>query len=166
MVEIFWNTSGPIDTAVTNGKTALVAQQLLANITSNFMVKNIRTIVHATWPAASDPLALLLGDDDAVIQDIEDALVPDTSRTRENGVGYPLGQTLARRIWGAIEALYEGRLSDGDSTTMVIDWKLPPKGIPVLKGRGLSIYGFNMSTSQFADGPTLFLITKIMGGWF
>ncbi len=165
MVEIFNSGSGPIDSATTNGKTAFVISSMMDDLKRNFMVKNLKTVIAALMGNVDDHLLLVLASADTSIQEIEDAFFPDTTQDVEDGVEYPLGQTVVRRIWD-YRALYEGNVSSNNGIMTTIQWKLPPRGIPVLRGRGLKIYGLNMTDVSFTNGPILFSMSKIMGGWF
>lgn len=166
MVEIFTVAQPtPIDTGALGAQTAIVIAEIMPDpVVRNFMLKNLRTIVTARVPNVQDSLILVLGDADASLAEIQAALQTIT-QDFEDRVAYPLGQTVVRRVWDIQPFRLDGAV-DGGGVNFMIQWKIPPKGIPVLKGGGLQIYAFNIESNAFTDGPNINTISKVMGGWF
>lgn len=128
------------------------------------MAKNIRTSYQLLNTDVADKLILVLAAQDASVAEIAEAL-DNTSTDIEDGIEYPLGQNKVRRVWDF--RLPPSNTISTYGTAETFNWKLPPKGIPVLKGRGLAIFGYNWDGAQdFVNGPVLHSITKTMGGWF
>ncbi len=164
MVEILSrNSSSGVDTTTLGGTTALIVDTLLANVARNFMAKNIKSIFWASGANNTDMYALVLHDGDASAAEVAAAL-SDTSQDLEDSIDYRNGQLTVRIIWDIQVLEYDA--DTGYSVARMIQWKLPPKGIPVLKGRGLAISVFNPRDTAFANGPVITHLGKLMGGWF
>ncbi len=126
------------------------------------MIKNIKTIVHAEHPNVTDRAVLVLYNNDFSVTEVVEALsnTLDVEDQRE----YPLGQAAARAIWDIQPMPYD---IDAGAAMSQIEWKLPPKGLPVPEGGGVSIGVLNIDTGNpFSNGPTVHALTKFMGGWF
>ncbi len=166
MVEIFIaKNATPVDTGTLGASTAVLISSVVTNpAVRNFMLKNLNTIVNATFPTVTDHLILLLADSDATVAELATSL-NSTSQDMEDSVAYRQGQEQVRRIWD-IQAVPRDGIVNGGVVGFQIAWKLPPKGVPVLKGRGLSIFGFNPENAAFSNGPSVLTLSKVMGGWF
>ncbi len=138
---------------------------LTNNIVRNFMLKNLATHFHVSIPNLGDSFVVCLVQADATASQIASAL-SSTSQNPEDSVAYNNGQQEVRIVWDIQTIHYEGMVAGG-SVQQKVQWKLPPKGVPVLKGRGLKIWCFNTDTANaFSNGPSFKVINKIMGGWF
>ena len=166
MVEIFFHRPSVLDTGTLGSGTALLLDQLTSNSTRNFMTKNIVSLVQATYPDAGDSIVLVLGNSDSSVVEIAEAL-ENTTQDLETNPEYRDDQVKLRRVWD-IQPLMFGNVDAGQGVQQKIQWKLPPKGIPTLKGQGLSIYAYNpQSGVALSNGPTIkSCFTKRMGGWF
>ncbi len=166
MVEILSRPQATrVDSATLAAQTALlVATLVTAPVVRNLMVKNVKTIMHALISNVSDVGILVLGDADASATEIKEAL-QSTSQDYEDQVAYRDGQSTVRRVWD-IQAIPTDGVVVGGSINWEVPWKLPPKGIPILKGSGLAIFIFNVEDAAFSNGPTLVSQSKVMGGWF
>lgn len=166
MVEIFVSKNATaVDTDVLGANSSLLIASVVTNpAVRNFMLKNLKTLVQAVIPNISDNCILALADSDASAVEIATAL-NTTVQDLEDSVDYKLGQTNVRRVWDIQAIPIDGQVAGGTSRFMV-QWKLPPKGIPVLKGRGLSIFAFNAENAAFSNGPTIMCLSKLQGGWF
>ncbi len=108
---------------------------------------------------------VVLAEADATDAEIAQALI-STVKNPENAVAYRDGQTEVRRVWARASIPYEGLIAGG-SVQVMVQWKLPPKGIPVLKGRGLKMCVFNTDVANaFSNGPSFKSISIMMGDWF
>ncbi len=129
------------------------------------MLKNLMTNVHAVLPNLGDSFVLALADLDASDAEISTAMQA-TSQSIEDSVEYIDGQQEVRRVWDIQGLNYNGLVAAG-SVQQMIQWKLPPKGIPLLKGRGLKLVVYNTDTAaSFSNGPIFKHHSKAMGGWF
>lgn len=129
------------------------------------MLKNLCSHIHVSVPNLGDSFVVVLANTDSSAADINEALL-NTTQTIEEGNDYPRDQTRVRRVWDIQTIPYNG-LTTGGSIQHMIQWKLPPKGLPILKGRGLQWMCFNTdSANSFANGPSFKALTKMMGGWF
>ncbi len=164
-VVIISRISSGVDTATLAANTALLLDTLLGNIQRNFMWKNIKTIWHATIPNIADRMLFVLANSDATVAQVATAL-SNTEGDIENRVAYENGQQEVRVVWDIQPMPLDGAVAGG-SQSGTIDWKIPPKGIPTLRGGGLSMFMFNMSdTNAFTNGPSVVAVSKCMGGWF
>lgn len=166
MVEIFSKINSEVDTAVLAASTPIsIGNVMAAPVVRNFMLKNLKTIVHGVFPDKTDACCLVLADGDASASEILEAMA-STSIDLEDRVEYPKGQQEVRRVWDIQDLDYTG-LVNGGAIMQTVQWKLPPKGVPILKGGGLQIMAFNMdSANGFTNGPSFMVVHKIMGGWF
>ncbi len=165
MVKIFVRNASDDDTTTLGAASALFLTSILTDVEKNFMLKNLKTIVHANWPDVSDKCVLVLGSTDASVAEIAEAMT-STAFNIEDNVAFSKGQEEVRRIWD-VQAPFEGNVENTQKTMREIQWRIPPKGIPVLRGRGLSIYAFNMDVNTaFTDGPTFSTWSKAMGEFF
>jgi len=166
MVDIFSRSNAEVDTGTLAALTAnLIATLIPDGVVRNLMVKNIKSHFHVSVPNLGDSFIVALGAADASGAEIATALL-STSQDLEDSVAYNDGQNEVRRVWDTQSIEYDGMIAGG-SIQRMIQWKLPPKGIPVLKGHGLAIFCFNTDTaSSFSNGPSFKHQGKIMGGWF
>ncbi len=164
MVTIVHKNVAEVDTGTLAALTPVLLQTLYSDVTKNFILKNLRTIVHASIPNVGDQAMLVLADSDATLTEVSAALATTAFDPEDNTV-FRAGQDTVRRVWDVQPLLFEGAAAD--SASYLIQWKLPPKGIPSLRGSGLIIYCFNFNiASAFANGPTFNLFTKFMGEFF
>ena len=165
MVEIF-NTIAEVDTAALGLNASLELISVVTNpAVRNFMLKNLETWFHMKYPDVDDRMLVILADSDATVAQISAAMAT-TVQDLEAGVDYSTGQRIVRRVWSIGIPEMHGAVN-GDVVTWHHEWKLPPKGVPVLKGRGLSLFAFNMDAGEvFTNGPTVTMVAKAMGGWF
>ncbi len=166
MVEIFVHKATELDTTTLAASTALLFATLLGTADRNFMFKNVRTEFHISWETLDDKMMILLANMDATVAQLAEAMAT-TETDIEDSVNYRTGQDRVRRVWD----FFVPTVHAEDLTTVhqqfSHQWKLPPKGIPVLRGGGLALFAWNMdSTQPFTNGPTLNATTKSMGGWF
>ncbi len=165
MVEILVKTSAIIDTATLVAQTALLQTNLMSDADANFMWKNIRTEFEIVVGDPVDILVLVLASSDATVAQIKEGLA-NTEVGRDNAVLYRVGQQQVRQVWDFFIVPWDRKVAS-EATSFTRNWKLPPKGVPTLKGGGLAIFCFNMSPSNnFANGPIVTTLTKSMGGWF
>ncbi len=130
------------------------------------MLKNLKSIYSLTIGNTADHYCFALADADASDAEIAAALT-NTSIDIEDSVAYRTGQDVVRRVWDIQMLEISGGLQSGEAVQGMIQWKLPPKGVPVLKGRGLKTVIFNTDSSvAFSNGPVIDGIHKLMGGWF
>lgn len=163
MVEIYMR-GGTADSGTLAALAVVSQANLLGTVNRNIMIKNIKTLVHADFPDVNDAAALVLADPDFTLNQISAGL-GNTSITPEDASTYIPGQEEVRRVWD-IQPLPMGQIA-GDAAMSMIQWKLPPKGVPVLRGRGLEIFIWNMSgANAFSNGPTVVTRSKVMGGFF
>ncbi len=166
MVEISSTNIASSDTTILAASTAFNLDTIFSNLKRNFMLKNLKTICKAVYTDTVDMPILVLGATDASVAEIAEALAT-TAFDPEDSVSYNDGQTKVRRVWDIQPGLPGSNPTTAGTTCWEIKWKLPPKGIPILKGRGISIYAFNMDTANaFANGPIFTMVHKAMGGWF
>ncbi len=165
MVEIFVHSQVGVDTTTLASKTAQLVDTLMSDADANFMFKNIRTEFIINTGDLGDQLLLVLAPSDATTTQIAAALV-NTSTSRDDAVNYPRGQNDVRQTWDFFVSPLKPGEAVGHLEAFTHQWKLPPKGVPVLKGGGLSIFAYNMSSFAFVDGPIVSVISKSMGGWF
>lgn len=152
-------------TTLGNGLALELGAVIVNDVKRNFMLKNLQTLVHASVPNLGDSFILALADSDSNDTVIGTALGA-TGQDPEDGNTYRDDQMKVRRIW-SIATLELMGMAAGGSLQQMIQWKLPPKGIPVLKGRGLKVVCFNHDlVNNFSNGPSFKLYHKIMGGWF
>lgn len=165
MVEIFITNQAEVDSSTLAALSAVSLGDLLGTVVRNFMCKNLRSQYHVSIPNIGDSFVIVLCSADASTAEIAAALT-STTKNLEDTEAYRTAQVTVRRVWDIQSINYEG-LAAGGSVQQQIDWKLPPKGIPVLKGGGLKVVVFNTDTIvAFGNGPTFKAIHKMMGGWF
>ncbi len=165
MVEIFQRNLAAVDSTTLASLTALSMGDLFGTLVKNFMLKNLESFFQITVPNLGDKWFVALADSDASDAEISAALAT-TSVDREDSVEYRDGQNEVRRVWSIFKPPGDGLIAGGALSGMH-QWKLPPKGIPLLKGRGLKMVVFNFSTADpFSNGPVLTFSSKAMGGWF
>ncbi len=166
-VAIFNQTSGIIDSTTLAARAALFQSNVMTAVERNFMVKNLRSEINVSFGSLLDMCVIVLGSLDASVTEIA-AAMGDTSQSIEDGVEYTKGQAEVRLIWDYHVVRKDLQpLAETPVFNYTHQWKLPPKGIPVLKGRGLALYIFNMSPDDaFVNGPKVLTMQKIMGGWF
>lgn len=165
MVEIFYSNPNGVDTSTLAASTVVQIDLGLSSLNRNFVLKNLRSIYHVNIPDPLDECALILAYSDASDADIEAALTGVAIKDIEDVQAYKDGQLKARGII-AIEEPPWGDIA-GAGMVGVVDWKLPPKGIPALKGDGFQILAYNLNTvAAFTNGPTFRGLSKWMGAWF
>ncbi len=166
MVEIFHKQHAEVDSTTLAGGNALSVGVILQNNTDrNFMLKNLISHFHVSVPNIGDSFVLVLAQADASAAEVASAM-DDTSQAYEDSVAYRDGQVIVRRVWDIQSIEYDGLVAGGSVQRKVM-WKLPPKGIPNLKGRGLSVFVVNTDTAvAFSNGPSFKGFSKLMGGWF
>lgn len=165
MVEIFNITASEVDTTTLAAAQSMLIAGLFATLQRNFMLKNLKSIVHVSYPNLGDSCLLVLASADASAAEINSAM-SSTSKDLEDGQAYPNGQQEVRLVWD-IQAIPLDGMVAGGSSQFMIQWKLPPKGIPLLKGRGLTIHAFNFDVAvAFSNGPSFKSYSKAQGGWF
>ncbi len=166
MVKIFYRNHGVLDTTILGANAALkIGDIIVAPAVKNFILKNLRSNFHIDVPDLGDAFTIVLADDDATAAEIAAGLV-NTEQDMEDNTEFPLGQTLARRVWAFFTPELQG-IAAGGAIQVQHQWKLPPKGIPVLKGSGVSIYVFNFDkVNAFTNGPNFRGIHKMMGDFF
>lgn len=164
MVEIFVHNGLLTDTTTLAAKTALLHTTLAGSLVKNFMGKNIRTEFSIISFDVADKMLLVLAPSDATVSQVAAGLA-DTSLNPEDSVNYRTGQKNVRQVWDFfIAPVSEAATSLNQFTHQ---WKIPPNGIPQLRGGGLSIFAYNMDqVNDYVNGPVLHSITKSMGGWF
>ncbi len=166
MVEIFIKQTVSTDSATLAALAALSLGDLLGTVKRNFMLKNLKTIYNITVGNIADHYCFALADADASDVEIAAALT-NTSIDIEDSVAYRTGQDVVRRVWDIQVPEITGGIASGVALATMIQWKLPPKGVPVLKGRGLKTVIFNTDSSvAFSNGPVIDGIHKLQGGWF
>ncbi len=166
MVEIFHRQLSAVDTAtLAAGNSIVIAGMIAEPAVRNFMLKNLYSIHHIKIPVVEDKFFLALTDADASDTERNQGF-DTTSQNPEDGTVYPRDQQRVRRTWGIQGIDYDG-IAAGDTIQVAIQWKLPPKGIPVLKGRGIDITLVNLDNANpFSNGPSISTYAKAMGGWF
>ncbi len=165
MVEIFVKRGDSTDTTVLAANTAILHTNLMTDADRNFMYKNIRTEFNIISVDAADMMILVLASSDATPAEIAQAL-DNTQVGLDNRITYPVGQQQVRQVWDFFVAPVS-QLSGSSLVQFTHQWKLPPKGVPALKGGGLAIFLYNASSSfAFVNGPLVRTLTKSMGGWF
>lgn len=164
MVEIFHNVSGHIDTTTLAARTALLVHTIFSDVPRNFMLKNLRHEISVIAPDSADFCLLVLAAADASVGEIAGGML-NTSRDLEDSVAYKDGQADVRRIWDF--HIVKSNMASTIVTSYMHQWKLPPKGLPLLRGHGLAVFAFNMSIdNSFVNGPVIVMQSKAMGGWF
>ncbi len=166
MVEIFNRITAQVDTGTLASKAAIVIGALITEPSPrNFMLKNAETHFRVTVPSISDSFLIGIAAADASAAEIAEGM-DNTGQDLEDSIPYRTGQDRVRRIW-AVDAIQYDGLVAGGTVQVKINWKLPPKGIPVLKGRGLNLFCYNFNTAgPFSNGPLFRQWSKLMGGWF
>ncbi len=165
MAVAIFEKSNVIDTATLAAATAIAASTLMGDLDANFMFKNIRSEIHYIIPDVADKCLLVLANSDATIADIT-ASLSNTIVQRDNGITYANGQQEVRTVWDHRILNYTA-IATGGAGSMTINWKIPPKGIPALKGRGLTIFAFNIDRiNDYVNGPIVHFQNRWMGGWF
>ena len=167
MVVIAHKNTAEVDTTTLAAGLAISIGNITptGGLVRNFMLKNLETHMHVSIPNLGDSFVVVLGDIDASPAEIAEAFAT-TEMDYEDSVEYRQGQDEVRRIWSIMSIPYNGLVAGG-SVQMMHSWKLPPKGIPLLKGRGLTLFCVNTDTAAaFSNGPSFKPFSKLMGGWF
>jgi len=151
------------DFAVLGPGAAGVLDAVVEDVQRNIMFKNGKTLITADWPNANDSLIAVLHYADASNTQVADALA-GKSFMIEDGPAYQLQQTENRWIID-IQSMNRPDVA-GETSDTQINWKFPPKGIPILRGNGLAISMFNPGPIALLNGPTMNSVSRWMGGWF
>ncbi len=166
MVQIFNRRTNEVDTLVLAAVTALSIGDIIPDgIVKNFLLKNLQTFFHVSVPNVGDSWIVVLAAADASVGEIAAALA-NTSMDTEDQIELRDGQSDVRRVWSIHTNSMEG-LAAGGSIQEMHQWKLPPKGVPVLRGHGLTMFVYNTDTANaFGNGPSFKTFSKGMGGFF
>ncbi len=162
MAVVIFLKNNSYDTTTLATRAALLVQTILGSSVRNFMFKNIRSEVFAIQTDLADRVMLVLANSDATVAQVATAM-GNNSVNLEDRVNYANGQQEVRVVWDFV-ALDSPQ--SNKSNVMHIQWRIPPKGIPTLRGGGLSIFAFNYGTVDLVNGALGDIQTKSMGGWF
>lgn len=165
MVVILNKVNSEVDSMTLAAQTSLRIGDILVDPVRHFMLKNIWTMVHMVVPNITDSFLLAIVESDPTEARITTAL-QSTEQNPETSDLYSTGQKDVRLVWAVATLELDGIVAGG-SLQRAIQWKLPPKGIPVLRGRGVRVVIFNTdAAASFVNGPAVKLFHRFMGGWF
>lgn len=165
MVEIFTKVNSEVDSMTLAAQTSLRVGDILVDPVRHFMLKNLWTSVHAVVPNITDSWILAIVETDPSEAQITTAM-QTTEQNPESSNAYSDGQREARLVWAVATVDLVGIVAGG-SLQQSIQWKLPPKGIPILRNRGVRVVIFNTDAADaFVNGPAIKLFHRMMGGWF